>query len=333
MQPRPSPHHKTVLILGAAGRLGLCLVQAFSKAGWQVLAQARKPLAQEIASLPGVKLLHCDALDRSALIRGGQGAQVLINALNPPYTEWAQKLLPLAEVAQDTALALDALLMLPGNVYNFGQQLPELLREQGRTPEQANTPKAALRIEQEARMAAAAPRLRSVVLRAGDFFGGPGRGSWFDLSLASQLHKGKVLHPGPMNVAHAWAYLPDFAECFVRLAERHAEFKGHTRLHFSGHTLQGQQLHQALENVWGQPLKASTLPWGLIRLGAPFVPSWRAIAEMRYLWQRPHRLDEQELRQWIGEPPHTPLLQAVQESLLALGLQAPTTDAKKEALA
>ncbi|MFY7865466.1 NmrA family NAD(P)-binding protein [Roseateles sp.] len=333
MIPRSSPSNKTVLILGAAGRLGLCLVQAFSDAGWQVVAQARKPLPASIASLAGVRALHCDALDRDALRLGGQGAQVVINALNPPYTEWHTLLLPLAAAAQDTALALNALLILPGNVYNFGKQLPEVLLEQGRTAEQANTPKAGLRLELEARMAAAAPQLRSVVLRAGDFFGGPGRGSWFDLALASRIHKGQVVHPGPLDLPHAWAYLPDLAACFVRVAEHHAEIRGHQRLHFSGHTLEGQVLHQALEQAWGRALKKSHLPWGLIRLGSPFVASWRAIAEMRYLWQRPHQLDDRELRQLIGEPPHTPLLQAVLDSLQALGIHTPTRPSAKEALA
>ncbi|MCV2350074.1 NmrA family NAD(P)-binding protein [Paucibacter sp. Y2R2-4] len=333
MNPSLSSPNKTVLILGAAGRLGLCLVQAFSSAGWQVLAQARKPLPPKFAALAGVQALHCDALDREALRIGGQGAQVLINALNPPYTEWDELLLPLAAAAQDTALALNALLILPGNVYNFGNQLPALLLEQGRTAEQANTPKAGLRIELEARMAAAAPQLRSVVLRAGDFFGGPGRGSWFDLALVSRIHKGQVVHPGPLDLPHAWAYLPDLADCFVRVAEHHAEISGHQRLHFSGHTLEGQVLHQALEQAWGRPLQASRLPWGLIRLGAPFVASWRAIAEMRYLWQRPHRLDDRELRELIGEPPHTPLLKAVQDSLQALGINTPTRPAAQEVLA
>ena len=39
--------------------------------------------------------------------------------------------------------------------------------------------------------------LRSLVLRAGDFFGGEGRGVWFDLVVARDVAKGKVCYPGP----------------------------------------------------------------------------------------------------------------------------------------
>lgn len=309
----------TVLILGAAGRLGHCLVQAFAEAGWQVIAQARKPLPGQLAALPGVRLLHCDALDVPTLLAGATGASVVINALNPPYTEWDRLLLPLADAAQRTAQGLGALLMLAGNVYNFGRELPDLLSTD--TPQQPNTPKAALRIEMEARLAAAAPGLNSVVLRAGDFFGGTGRGSWFDLALISRLRSGKVVHPGGLSTRHAWAYLPDLATAFVRVAEARDRLQGHHRLHFAGYAVEGQVLHAALEAACGRPLKVAGLPWGLIRLIAPVLPSWRAIVEMRYLWQRPHRLDDTALRQLIGTPPLTPLPQAMAQSLLALDAQ------------
>lgn len=310
--PRP-----TVLILGAAGRLGQCLCEAFVAAGWQVLAQARKPLPQALAAR--VQPLRCDALDRAALLQGGQGASVVINALNPPYAQWQDLALPLADAAQATAQALGALLMLPGNVYNFGRELPAVLRPD--TPEAANTSKAAIRIAIETRMAAAAAQgLDSLVLRAGDFFGGAGRGSWFDLVLLGRLRRRRVVHPGALDQLHAWAYLPDLAAAFVRLAAQREQLRGHQRLHFAGHALTGAELHAALEAACGQALKKAAMPWWLVALAAPLLPSWRALLEMRYLWQRPHRLDDAALRARIGAVPHTPLDQALACSLASLGM-------------
>ena len=306
---------KTVLILGAAGRLGQCLVSAFAVAGWQVIAQARKP-----QSLPvGVRALSCDALDVPGLLAGAAGANVVVNALNPPYTEWDRLLPPLADAAQRTAQGLGALLILAGNVYNFGRELPEVLWPG--TPEVGNTARAALRIAMEARMAAAAPGLDSVVLRAGDFFGGGGIGSWFDMATVSQFKRGRVIHPGGLSTVHAWAYLPDLAATFVRVAEAREHLHGHHKLHFAGHAVDGQTLHAALEAASGKSLKVASLPWGVIRLVAPLVASWRAMVEMRYLWQRPHRLDDSSLRALIGPPPATPLVQALRQSLNDLGLQ------------
>jgi len=300
----------TVLILGAAGRIGQVLASAFADAGWQVRAQARKALPGALANHPQVQAVRCDATDTEALIRAAQGASVVVNALNPLYTEWDRLALPLADVALQVARATGALLMLPGNVYNFGRELPPLLT--AATPERGDTPKARIRIEMEARLAAAArDGVDSVVIRAGDFFGGPGKGTWFDMAVTSRLGKGQFIYPGNPTIAHAWAYLPDLAQAFVRVAEKRATLRGHHRLHFSGHTLTGNEFKAATEAVIGRTLRTGNLPWWLIRLASPFVPMWRELRAMRYLWERPHALDDTALRALIGTVPHTPLPQAL----------------------
>lgn len=77
-----------VLILGAAGRVGQVLTTAFADAGWSVRAQARKPLPSALAAHPRVQAIRCDAFDRDALREAARGAQMVIHALNPLYTEW-----------------------------------------------------------------------------------------------------------------------------------------------------------------------------------------------------------------------------------------------------
>ena len=80
------------------------------------------------------------------------------------------------------------------------------------TPERPDTRKGRIRVAIEAEMRERAPRgLRSAVLRAGDFFGGAGSGSWFDLVIAKSAAAGKLVYPGPLDVPHAWAFLPDLA--------------------------------------------------------------------------------------------------------------------------
>jgi nucleoside-diphosphate-sugar epimerase len=310
---------RRVLILGAAGRLGRELVTAFAGAGWQTRAQRRGQALPEWAALPGVQLVRADALDTAALTQAARGCTVVINALNAPYHRWATMALPLARSAQQAAREAGALLMLPGNVYNFGRALPARLTPD--TPEVANTPKAGIRIQIERELAEDAA-LDSIVLRAGDFFGGAGRGSWFDLGLVSRLSAGKVVYPGDPALPHAWAYLPDLARAFVALAEQRLQTRGHQRLHFAGHTVSGAQLHQALCEATGRELTLAGMPWWLFALAAPFVPSWRAVMEMRYLWQRPHALDGTALAARTGPLPHTALLPALRHSLVALGLQA-----------
>ena len=56
---------KTVLVLGANGRLGRAAVLAFAAAGWQVRAQLRR--APRAVLPAGVRLVICDALDLPTL--------------------------------------------------------------------------------------------------------------------------------------------------------------------------------------------------------------------------------------------------------------------------
>ena len=308
-----------VLVLGAAGRLGQVLTMAFANAGWQVLAQSRKPLPDALRTHPKVQSLRCDALDVAVLTDAARSASIIVNALNAPYTQWESLALPLVDAAISVARATGALLMFPGNVYNFGREMPPLLMPG--TPEQGNTPKARIRIEAEARLAAAAAQgVDSVVIRAGDFFGGPGRGSWFDMALASRIGKGRFIYPGPTDLAHAWAYLPDLAQVFVRVAAQRAKLTGPHRFHFAGHTVTGAVLHAAAEQAVGHSLKLGSLPWWLIRMAAPLVPAWREIVVMRYLWQRPHALVDTALGKLIGDLPQTPLPHAVRAALAELDL-------------
>ncbi|MFD2272421.1 hypothetical protein ACFS07_17955 [Undibacterium arcticum] len=178
---------------------------------------------------------------------------VIVHALNPNYARWDALLPPVTSAVIAIAKASGGMLMVPGNVYNFGTSLPLLLSET--TPFSADTGKAALRIQMEQTIAAAAAEqgFKSVVIRAGDFIGGSG--TWLDMAITKSLDKGMVTSMGPDNLAHAWAYLPDLAEVFVRVAEQRSALTNFQVLHYPGITASGSDLHAALEAITGRKLK------------------------------------------------------------------------------
>lgn len=307
-----------VLVLGANGRLGLAATRAFAAAGWAVTVQVRR--AARTPWPAGVRELRCDALDVAALSQAGRGAAVIVNGLNPDYTRWDTLLPPLTAAMLDVAAATGARLMLPGNVYNFGRDLPAVLSEA--TPFAATNPKAAQRIALETAMATAARErgVKSVVIRAGDFLGD--RGTWLDLAIGRRLARGRFTHLGPDDIAHAWAWLPDLARVFVQVAERRDALPAFQVLHYAGLTLTGAQLQEAVEVALGRPLQAVRFPWPLLQALA-WLPGRagampRALLEMRHLWQRPHRLDETRLAALLGAVPHTPLAQVMREAVAQL---------------
>ena len=314
---------RTVLILGANGRVGAAAARAFADAGWRVLAQVRRAPAQPRA---GIEPLAVALHDTDALAAAAAGASVVVYAVNPIYTRWDAEAMPMLESGLAVATRLHAHFLLPGNVYNHGEQMPPLLRED--TPQRPTTRKGEIRVGMEAAIATACASgaISATVIRAGDFFGA-GAGSWLDQAIAKSLPQGKLVYPGPMGLAHAWAYLPDLASAFVAVAAQSGS--GFRSLNFAGHTATGTEFLAALEQAAAdlglappQGFRRGGMPWGIIRAVGLVHPMWRELARMSYLWRVPHALDGQRLAALPGVQ-HTPLRQALRQSLLDLGFATP----------
>ena len=101
--------------------------------------------------------------------------------------------------------------------------------------------------------------------------------------LAKELRRARFTDPGPLDLPHTWADLPDLAQAFLRVAR-------------------------------------GTLPWPLLRALGLVVPTFAALAELRYLWQRPHQLVGNRMQVLVGTAPHTPFQQAVRAALAELEL-------------
>jgi nucleoside-diphosphate-sugar epimerase len=305
---------RTALILGAHGRFGRAAVAAFVAAGWRTLAQSRKASP----GLPaGAQALVGDLADLAGLAGRAAGASIVVHAANPPYDRWDAEMLPLAEQAIALAAELRATLMLPGNVYGYGEAMPAVLAEH--TPMQPSTAKGRLRVALEDALRTAARDGRipgAVVIRAGDFFGS-GTGSWLDLAVLKSLARGRLVYPGPLDRMHAWAYLPDLARAFAAVAGCR-QLRPYEHIHFPGHALTGAALLDAVEGALRKlgrmprgGLRRADMPWLAMRLGAPFVPMLREVLAMRYLWNVPHALAGKRLTELVGALPGTPIDEAM----------------------
>jgi nucleoside-diphosphate-sugar epimerase len=306
-----------IAILGANGRLGREVGKAFIDAGFDVRAVTRT--GKVPAELDGATAVAGDALDRESLIGATQGIDIVFNGLNPVYTDWG-KCMPMAENVIAACRANGALHLFPGTVYNYGSPMPQVISEA--TPFHPTTEKGRIRCAMEDlfRGEAEAGRVRTIVLRAGDFFGGTGSGSWFDLVVAAKIAKGVYTAPGPADLTHEWAYLPDFAVGFVGLAKNLDKLGVYEAINFPGHAITDLDMKAAAEKALGRKLKLSFMPWWVLRGGSPFVAMWREIVSMSYLRFEAHRLVSTRLEEVIGEIPHTPLDQAVKEALKDIGI-------------
>ncbi|WP_419906848.1 NmrA family NAD(P)-binding protein [Hoeflea sp.] len=309
---------QTIAVLGANGRLASQVAKAFHSARYHVIAITRSGNADGLPAQ--IEQRAADAMDSQALTAATQGADIIFNGLNPTYTQWRRFVLPMGENVLAAAKAHGALHLFPGNVYNYGHQVQTGMRPDA--PQAATTSKGRIRIALEQRFKREAERgnVQTVLLRAGDFFGGPVTGSWFDLSIAAKIRNGTFTYPGPMELPHSWAYTPDLAGAFVALAGRADALAPFEAFHFAGHTLTGVDLLALCENAAGRPLKRAGVPWPLLRAAGLFSPMMRHVCEMSYLWNTPHSLDGGKLKALIETVPHTAAAAAVSTALSELEL-------------
>jgi nucleoside-diphosphate-sugar epimerase len=315
---------RTALVIGATGGIGGETAKALIRAGWRVRAATRDPerARRDFAALGPVEWRAGDAMREADIVAAAAGARLIVHAANPPgYRDWRGLALPMLKSAIAAAKASGARLVVIGTVYNFGPDAGALLDE--RSPQHPLTRKGRIRVEMEEMLKqAVADGVRSLVVRAGDFFGPHAPSSWFN---SAMVQRGKpvrfVLYPGRHDVGHAFAYLPDFALAIARLAAIEAQLGNFEIVHFGGHWLErGAEIAEAIRRVAQKP-RAPILPFpaALLYLAAPFSTLMREMIEMRYLWRVPLRLDNRKLESLIGPEPHTPLDDAVRASLEGLG--------------
>jgi nucleoside-diphosphate-sugar epimerase len=319
---------KTVAILGAAGRIGEAATKAFLAAGWRVRGIARGAKVSTLAD--GVEPVTADAFDRQSLIDACNGADVILHALNPSYDKWAETVMPLAENVLAAAEASGATVMIPGNVYNFGTHIGIDTSETD--PMRPDVEKGKIRVDMESlfERASRTRGVRTVIVRAGDFFGGERPESWLDLMILRDLKNDKFAWPGSWDAVHAFAYLPDLAKAFVKVAEKREELPAFERLHFRGYAITGNEMHEAAQRAVGRKLKRGGVPWTVLRLIGLFNPVLREVAKMRYLWRVPHSLANTKLEALIGAEPHRPLETAIREAVGDLSLDGKAVEAKSD---
>lgn len=317
--------NKTALVLGISGGIGGEVARRLLSRGWQVRALARsgRPDGSPLGKEPNLTWVKGDALDRAAVMAAAKGASLVVHAVNPPgYRDWEKLVLPMLDNTIAAATAEGARVVLPGTVYNYGPDaFPDIAEDAAQNPV---TRKGAIRVEMERRLRAAAERdLRVLIVRAGDFFGPTAKNNWFSQGLVKPgAPIDAITNPGKRGIGHQWAYLPDVAETIVQLAEMEDRLDRFATFHMDGQWDEGgTQMIDAIRRVTGKPaLKSRSFPWWAIRLAAPFVPLFKELAEVRYLWRTPARLNNARLLATLGAEPRTSLDEAVRATLAALGV-------------
>lgn len=258
---------QTVLILGANGRFGRNAALQFENAGWEVRRFDR---------------------GREDLNDAARGADVIVNAWNPPYTDWARTLPELHDRVIKAARANGATVIVPGNVYVFGSDTPAPWNEHSQHRAQNALGRIRINMETAYRNAG----VRTILLRAGDFIDTEASGNWFDKIMTPGLAKGVFTYPGNAEIPHAWAYLPDLCRAAVELAEMRSKLPVFSDIPFGGYTMTGTEIAASLAAATGRNVRVKKMSWLPLYIAQPFWRMASSLLEMRYLWNTPHWLDD-----------------------------------------
>lgn len=280
----------TVLILGANGRFGRNASIAFSKAGWQVR--------------------HFDR-NSDRLTEAVKGVDVIVNAWNPAYTDWAEQVPRLHAQVIAAAKSVGATVIIPGNVYVYGENTPAPWTLT--SAHAASNPLGLIRREMEQSYRESG--VKTILLRAGDFIDTEQSGNWFDQIITRKIGKGVFTYPGTPTIPHAWAFLPDLTRAAVLLAEKRDELNRYEEVLFPGYTISGQDMAQAISQVSHREIRLKRMGWTMLRVAAPFWRMGRCLLEMSYLWNTPHSLGGERFAQLVPDFQTTPLTEAIRQAL------------------
>lgn len=298
-------------VVFGAGQVGRALIAQLARSGHEVRAVSRS----RPSALPaGVDWRAADVSDPDAAVDASNGASILYQCLNAPYTKWPERFPPLQSAVLAAAERAGAVLVSLENVYGYGPTGGKPMTED--LPLDAATVKGRTRaaMTRELLVAADSGRVRIVIGRASDFFGAGVTESTLGKRVFANALAGKradfIGNPG---LAHTYSYVPDIAAGLATLGVD-ARAIGQV-WHLPGpETGTTRGLMDLVANEVGHPVGIRSVPKLLMRALGLVNPMMRELAEMTYEFEEPFVLDTTKFQSTFGTA-GTPLAVAVAETI------------------
>ena len=275
-------------VVFGAGQVGRALAARLAGLGLPVRVVSR---TQPSALDEGVDWRAADATDPDAATDAANGASVVYQCLNAPYTDWPERFPPLQRGVLAAAERNGALLVSLENLYGYGPT--------GGTPMTEDLPLAATTVKgrtraamtQELLAAADAGRVRIAIGRASDFFGaGVTESSLGERVFGNAVAGKRADFVGNPDLPHTYSYVPDIASGLATLGTDARAVDG--VWHLPGpETVTTRQLLELVAGDVGHPVGVRSLPKLAVRALGLFNPTIRELVELSYEFDAPFVLD------------------------------------------
>ncbi|WP_455210111.1 sugar nucleotide-binding protein [Kaarinaea lacus] len=304
---------KTALILGITGGFGGHVAKALAEHGWSL-----KTLMRDPAKLPkkfgSAEVRQGNVANLEEVRQAAQGVDLIVYGINPANYQWEGKAIPWLENAATVAEENRLTIVFPGNVYVFDPENGPEFDEN--SPFQPVSSKGKMRMAMEERLTLASQQgAQVIVIRCGDFIGTHAPSTWIQ-QLIKPTSKGYTLSaPGPVQLEHTWAYLPDVAHTTAEIVANKEKLGAHNVFHYKGYRVTLEDMAEAIRDATGKEVTIKKFPWWALYLMSPFSTLFRSLIEMRYLWNNVVNLSDAKLNATLKKPvPHTPLGEALLQS-------------------
>lgn len=253
------------------------------------------------ADLPaGVELVSGDAADLDFARDAARGAAVVYQALNPPYHQWPELFPALQGSVLTAAKDSGAVLVSMENLYMFGATNGRPMTED--SPIAPNSRKGEVRARMTRELAAAHERghVRTVRVRASDFFGPRVLQSALGDRVFARILDGKQAQVlGNPDLPHTYTYVRDIARALV-LAGRESSAWGRAWHVPSEKTTTTAEIIALIGEVARVPAQARPTPRLMLRILGRFDRDVRELLEMLYEFEEPFISDGRALTATFG---------------------------------
>jgi nucleoside-diphosphate-sugar epimerase len=275
-------------VVFGCGQVGRSLIDRLTGLGLAVRVVSR---SRPSGLVDGVDWRAADATDAEAATDAANGASVVYQCLNAPYTDWPRRFPQLQRGVLAAAERNGALLVSLENVYGYGPTGGEPMTED--LPLAATGVKGRTRaaMTRELLAAADAGRVRIAIGRASDFFGaGATESSLGERVFGNAVAGKRADFIGNPDLPHTYSYIPDIAAGLATLGTDERAVDG--VWHLPGpETVTTRQLLELVAGEVEHPVGVRSLPKLAVRALGLFNPTIRELVEISYEFEQPFVLD------------------------------------------
>jgi nucleoside-diphosphate-sugar epimerase len=303
------------LVLGATGSIGSAFVNSLlkEKRAVTILVRNRNKALSLYGDTPLVEIAEGDARDRELVAKLAEGKKYIFHGVNFPYDKWEENVESVARNVIEAAKPNRAMILFPGNIYNFGMTTP--IYEDTPPAPVARKGEIRVMIEKMMQKAAEAGDCRVLIIRLPDFFGPNVTNGLMMPIFKAALEDKPMKWLVRTDIPHQLAYIQDAGDLFLKLADRESK-QPFEVVNFGGIVVDSiESWFNGIAKSAGSRPKTKAIRKFTLTLMSPFIPVIHELKEMLYLFENNIQLNDDKLKAIIPDFKPTTMESANRQTL------------------